>query len=172
MSDSDYDFDSDSEGPFPWEDHVEDKKRNGIDAWTGKKLPGYCPYDSDYDSEEESEKKLSVEEMEKILEVESQKSQYKHTDSVLYALKMYGISKLKGEWGKELIDFFWDMRNNPSNSCCHRHSQHFPSNPWDVKSLKGLNAKTVSEELEKQLVCSCNRRHLARYIVEVLNLEV
>lgn len=159
------DYYTDSDDCYTCGEDVEDMEYIEIDSWTGKEIPGY----SAYDSNEESERKLTVKEMLKILEVESKASQYKLTDSVLSALKMYQTSSLKGEWRKELIDYFWDLRNNPRNFCCHRHSEKFPAHPWDVKSLKGDNSKTVRQELEKQLVCSCNRRHLARWIVEVLN---
>ena len=161
----DYFSDSDDDS-YTWDDHVNMMKTIGIDAWTGEKIPGYSAYDSEQESEEES----SVQKMKKIIEVESQEFQYKHTDSVLNALKKYGNSSLKGEWEKELIDFFWDIKKNPRNFCCDRHCRNFPAHPWDVQSLKGLNSKTVRQELEKQLVCSCNRRHLARQIVRVLDL--
>ena len=159
-SDSDYDSFYDSDDIYSWEEHVKDMKHIGIDAWTGEEIPGYSPYDS--------EEELTLQEMLEILEVESQKSQYKYTENVLTAVEMYETSPFKGEWKKELIDFFWDLKNNPRNFCCQRHFQNFPANPWDVKSLEKKNKKTVRQELEKQLVCSCNRRHCAREIVRTL----
>ena len=78
---------------------------------------------------------------------------------------------LKSEWEKELNDFFWDLKINPWEFCCERHSRNFPAHPLDIKSLEKKNKKTVRQELEKQLVCSCNRRHLNREIVRTINYE-
>ena len=115
------------------------------------------------------EKKISIKEMIKIISSVMDKEEYKYTDSVEYALEMYGIYPLKGEWRKELIDFFFDLRNNPINLCCERHLIDFPSNPYDVNALKGSKKTTVQHEVEKMYECSCNRRHLAREIVRALN---
>jgi hypothetical protein len=120
--------------------------------------------DSDSHSPNKSE---NLNENDKFKIIKSRKIYDADYGSVNKAIVIFNESQSE-QMKNRLIKIFWDLHNK--KCFCERHSRDFPSHPFDVNALKFCKKKTVSEEIEKLFICSCNRRHLARQIVRVLNL--